>query len=191
MGSLTALLPLGSSAIAQLGNQPDDTRIDVSSFPPDIQSGYRVFTSRCSSCHDLALSLKKSPSGWAAEVYRMQAMANSNTSVKEANQIVKFLTYNETHREPVEHNASGAAVVSSSAPAGKQLLDSYGCSACHSVAAADNDSIPLDGIGSKTTPDGLKNFIPQHIACISRLQMEVPDKDLTSLAAYLATLKSN
>src|SRR5207244_11150079 len=42
--------------------------------------------------------------GWAAEVRRMQAMASSRINGREADQIIKFLAYDESHRKPAERD---------------------------------------------------------------------------------------
>lgn len=185
------LMVFSPLAVAQLGNQAHQKKTDVSSYPPDIQTGYRVFTTRCSVCHSLALSLNqsRSASGWTAVVHRMQAKPNSHISNQDAAQIVKFLAYYDTHHKMPERNASGVAGARSSVLTGKQVFHSYGCSSCHSIAGVGNTRDPLDGIGSKTTPAGLKNYIVQHIACLSRLRMKVPNKALNSLVAYLAKQK--
>jgi len=46
----------------------------------------------------------RSAEGWAAEVRRMQAMASSRINGREADQIIKFLAYDESHRKPAERD---------------------------------------------------------------------------------------
>ncbi len=189
--SLTALLALGASAFAQFGSHPEEDKIDVSSYPADVQNGYRVFTNKCSECHSLASSLKqsRSPDGWTAEVGRMQAMASSHINGREADQILAFLRYDELHRKAAARNSIGATSGNSTDTVGKQLFESYGCSSCHSAAGAGNTSSPLDGIGSKRTAEELRKLIVSPPSGSTMPAMSVPDNDLNSLVAYLLSLK--
>ena len=190
--SLTASLILCASAMAQFGFHFKDKRINVSSYPVDIQKGYRVFANKCSECHGLASSLNQSRSaeGWAKEVRRMQAMASSHINSNEADQIAKFLTYDETHRKAAAREAIGTGTDSSSGASGKQLFASYGCSSCHSVAGEGNTASPLDGIGSRRTAAELKQAIVSPPTSSSMPAMECSEKDLNNLVAYLSTLRT-
>ncbi len=190
--SLTALLAITTSAVAQFGTRYEETKIDVSSYPAEIQNGYRVFANKCSACHDLSSSLKqsRSPEAWAAEVHRMQAMASSHINDREADQIVKFLSYDETHRKAAARQPAGVSPGGPPEVAGKQLFESYGCSSCHSVAGVGNTSSPLDGIASKRTAEELRKSIVSPPSTSTMPSMDIPDKDLTNLLAYLSTLQS-
>ena len=189
--SLTALLVFGASAVAQFGSHPDEMKIDVSSYPADVQSGYRVFANKCSECHGLDSSLKQSRStkGWIDEVHRMQAMASAHINDREADAIAKFLAYDESHRKAASRAAISANSDSSSEAIGKQMFESYGCSSCHSVAGQGNTASALDGIGNKRTAEELKKLIVSPPSGSAMPAMDVPAKDLDSVLAYLLTLK--
>jgi len=189
--SLTALLAIATSAVAQFGNHEEEVKVDVSSYPVDIQNGYKVFATKCSECHSLTSSLKQSRSseGWTEEVHRMQAMASSHINNSEADLITKFLVYDEAHRKAAARETASAAAGSSPADAGKQAFESYGCSSCHSVAGAGNTSAPLDGVGNKRSAEQLKKLIASPPSGSTMPAMDVPDKDLNTLVAYLLTLK--
>ena len=189
--SLTALLAIATSAVAQFGNHEEEVKVDVSSYPADIQNDYKVFATKCSECHSLTSSLKlsRSSEGWTEEVHRMQAMASSHINDREADAIVKFLTYDEAHRKAAAREAASASAGSSPAEAGKQAFESYGCSSCHSAAGAGNTSAPLDGIGNKRTSEELKKLIVSPPSGSTMPAMDVPAKDLNNLVAYLLTLK--
>ncbi len=191
--SLTALLALGGTAVAQFGTHYEQAKVDVSSYPPDIQTGYKTFATRCSQCHDLTSSLKQSRSseGWAAEVRRMQAMASSHINDREADAIVKFLAYDETHRKAATRETASAAAGSSPEEAGKQAFESYGCSSCHSVAGQGNTASALDGIGSKRSSEELKKLIVSPPSGSAMPAMDVPAKDLDNLVGYFLTLKAH
>ena len=189
--SLTALLALGTAAVAQFGSHYEEVKIDVGSYPTDIQRDYKVFANRCSECHDLTSSLKQSRSqeGWTTEVRRMQAMASSHINSREADQITKFLAYDEIHRKAAAREAIGTTSGSSPNAAGKQLFESYGCSSCHSVAGFGNTASVLDGVGSKRTVEELKKLIVSPPSGSTMPAMDIPGKDLDTLVAYLLTLK--
>lgn len=189
--SLTALLAFGVSALAQFGSHYETVKIDASSYPSDIQTGYKAFANKCSACHDLTPSLKQSRSvdGWAAEVRRMQAMASSHINSREADQITKFLAYDETHRKAAQRTAASANSGDSPEASGKQLFESYGCSSCHSVGGVGNTASALDAVGSKRTAEELKKLIVSPPSGSTMPAMDVPQKDLDGLVAYLVTLK--
>ncbi len=191
--SLTALLALATSAVAQFGSHEEEVKVDVSSYPAEIQNGYKVFANKCSECHSLTSSLKqsRSPEGWTAEVRRMQAMASSHINNSEADLITKFLAYDETHRKAAARETASAAAGSSPEEAGKQAFESYGCSSCHSVAGAGNTASALDGIGSKRTTEELKKLIVSPPSGSTMPAMDVPAKDLDNLVGYLLTLKAH
>ena len=189
--SLSALLAGATSAVAQVGTHEDNVKLDVGSYPVDIQHGYKLFASKCSECHSLTPSLKQSRSaeGWAQEVRRMQAMASSHINDREAHLITNFLVYVDVHRSAAAGDTAGGGAGGSPEQAGKQTFDSYGCSSCHSVGGAGNTSAPLDGIGSKETADALKKLITSPPSESSMPAMDVPAKDLNNLVAYLLSLK--
>ena len=189
--SLTALLAVGTSAVAQFGFHTDEEKIDISSYPADIQSGYKTFANKCSECHGLASSLKpsRSPESWTAEVHRMQAMASSHINDREADQILKFLRYDEVRRKASAHAAISTDAGRSPDAIGKQLFESYGCSSCHSVAGVGNTSSALDGVGSKRNAAELRKAVTSPASGSAMPPMDIPAKDLDNLVAYLLTLK--
>ena len=119
----------------------------------------------------------------------MQAMASSHINNSEAELITRFLVYDEAHRKATAHETASAAAGSSPEGAGKQAFESYGCSSCHSVAGAGNTSTPLDGIGNKRTAEELKKLIASPPSGSTMPAMDVPEKDLNNLVAYLLALK--
>ncbi len=189
--SLAVLLAVANSAVAQFGSHPEEQKIDVSSYPTEVQHGYKVFANKCSECHDLASSVKQSRSleGWTGEVHRMRAMASSHINSRETDKIVKFLGYDETHRKAAAHEAMNENSRGSAGLVGGQIFESYGCSSCHSVAGAGNTSSALDGVASKRTPAEIKKFIVAPPSSCIMPPVSVPEKDLNNLVAYLLTLK--
>jgi mono/diheme cytochrome c family protein len=162
--------------------------INVSTYPPDVQRGFRVFADKCSECHALSLSLNvsRSEAGWTQEVRRMQDMASSHIDDREAGEITKFLAYYDAHKPSEKTGTSSADGV----PSGKDLFDKLSCSACHSIAGAGNTSFPLDGIGSRRTASELKKQIQSPAAGSAMPATMASEAEIDSLVSYLVTLKS-
>ncbi len=190
--SLAALLAFGASAVAQLGSNLEEEKLDIRAYPAEAQSGYKIFANKCSECHGLASSLQQSRStkGWTEAVLRMQAMASSHINDREADAIVRFLAYDESHRKAASRSAIGTGVGTTADVAGKQLFESYGCSSCHSVAGQGNTASALDGISSKRTAAELKKFIVSPPSGCTMPAMDLPAKDLDNLVVYLLTLEA-
>ena len=162
--------------------------LNVSTYPPNIQNGFRVFAGKCSECHALSpsLNVSRSEAGWTQEVRRMQDMASSHIDDREAGEIVRFLAYYDTHK-PGEQNGAGGA---DGVPSGRDLFDKLSCSACHSIAGAGNTSFPLDGIGSRRTASELKKQILSPVAGSAMPATTASQAEIDSLVSYLVTLKS-
>lgn len=181
-----------TQATAQFTHRSASESIDVSSYPADIQGGYKVFANRCSECHGLSSSLKqsRSPEGWAAEVHRMQAMASSHINNREADEITKFLGYDESHRKAAAREKTTTNPNDPPEVIGKQLFEKYGCSACHSVAGQGGD-FSLDGIGSRRTRTELKQLIVSPPSGSAMPATRASDQEVNNLVAYLLTLKNH
>ena len=170
-------------AKAHLGLGPKKEAVDITSYPVELHSSYKIFKVRCSACHSLSESMgtPRSEQGWAQEVKRMQAMASSHISDREADEIAKFLVYHEGHRTPAE----------SPETAGKALFEKYGCSGCHSVGGQGNTSFPLDGIGSRRTGRELQHALTSPPAGSPMPATQAPEEDMQGLVAYLRMLKNH
>ena len=71
-------------------------RVDVSGYPPEIRSAYRVFALRCSRCHTLARPLNahiSDPQHWVRYVTRMRRTPGSGINERDAQVILKFLLF--------------------------------------------------------------------------------------------------
>ncbi len=85
-------------------NLPQDKgpdKIDVSSYPPEMQKDYRLFASKCSKCHTIArpINTTMTRAEWERYVKRMMHKPNSGISDKEGKQIFDFIMYDETERK--------------------------------------------------------------------------------------------
>jgi hypothetical protein len=77
--------------------------VDVSTYPAEIRSAYRVFALRCSRCHTLARPLNArihDPQHWIRYVRRMRRQPGSGIDQGNADLILTFLLY--YHRQPSE-----------------------------------------------------------------------------------------
>jgi hypothetical protein len=71
-------------------------RVDVSKYPREIQSAYRVFATRCSRCHTLARPLNariEDPAHWVRYVERMRRNPSSGINRDNAKIILEFLLF--------------------------------------------------------------------------------------------------
>jgi hypothetical protein len=88
-------------------------RVDVSAFPPEIQSAYRLFALRCSRCHTLARPLNAhitEPQHWVRYVTRMRRTPGSGINAQDAQVILRFLIYyTELEKHAGAERAPGAA----------------------------------------------------------------------------------
>ena len=193
VASAAFVLSIGTGPVyGQFTQNRDTIKIDTAALPPEIQKDFRVFQAKCNECHGLDTSLKPSLSAaqWAAEVKRMQAMASAQFNDPDADQILKFLTYDESHRKAAAHTTAMAGSNGTPEAVGKQLFESYGCSACHSVSGVGNTSFPLDGVGSRKTAGELKELIKSPAPGSAMPATTASDAEIDSLVAYLVTLKN-
>ena len=89
---------LACSAIACAGSTETrhGDRVDVSAYPPEIRSAYRLFALRCSRCHTLARPLSAhitEPQHWVRYVARMRRTPGSGINRQDAEVILRFLLY--------------------------------------------------------------------------------------------------
>ena len=75
--------------------------IDVSEYPPKMQSLYELFTRKCSRCHTVARPINSTftPEKWRKYVHKMRQKPGSGLTLKTAEQIIEFLIYDAKHRE--------------------------------------------------------------------------------------------
>lgn len=94
------------SAAAQTSNVvlPQDKgpdKINVASYPPPMQSAYKLFTTKCSKCHTAArpINTMMKRDEWERYVKRMMHKPNSGISDSQGKQIFEFLIYDQTERK--------------------------------------------------------------------------------------------
>lgn len=76
--------------------------VDISGYPPDIQSAYKVFAEKCGSCHTLARALNTpfaTPEEWNRYVNKMMRKPGSGISPQEAKEVFRFLVHDSKVRK--------------------------------------------------------------------------------------------
>ncbi len=173
-------------------NSPGES-VNVGSYPVEIQKDYKTFANKCSECHGLDPSLKQSRSaeGRTNEVRRMQAMASSHISDKDAKAILAFLNYNEAHRKPVA-KPPGSAARSSSVEAGRTFYYAQSCDACHTIGGKGGEGgPPLDGVADRRSREELVERMRERRAgaVMPPLPTDTTDQQINDLVDFLLTLK--
>ncbi len=95
-------LPLVSQqANVALPQDKGPDKIDVSRYPPEMQSAYKVFASKCSKCHTIArpINTLMQRDEWERYVKRMMHKPNSGISDKQGKEIFDFLVYDQAQRK--------------------------------------------------------------------------------------------
>lgn len=84
--------------------------------------------------------------------------------------------------------------------AGRKVYEQQKCATCHQIARRGNSRFPLDGVGSKLTPEQLRRWmtdtaemeaaLPRLPAIrMSEVKFRLNARELDALVAYLASLK--
>lgn len=180
-------------ARAQFTQHRETIQIDPSGFPPEIHKGYETFKSKCGECHTLDTSLKPSfPSAqWTAVVKQMQAMASSHLNDKQAQSILDFLNYDESHRKAaLKPQASSTS--SGSIAGGQQVYAAQSCDTCHSIAGKGGNMGPaLDGVAAKLSRDQIAQVVKdgKPNTAMPALQPGTTEQQIHDLVDFLASLK--
>lgn len=92
--TVALVLGLGAACIPLVPNV-----VDVSSFPPDVQQQYELFSRKCSRCHTIErpLTAQVDPDRWIDTVRRMSRHPGAGISEREQNEIAAFLKYYAEH----------------------------------------------------------------------------------------------
>jgi mono/diheme cytochrome c family protein len=193
--SMVALLCLIGARVAhaQFTQNREKIQVDASGFPPEINKDYKTFRAKCGECHTLDTSLKPSfPSAqWTAVVKQMQAMASSHFNGKEAQSILDFLNYDESHRK-AQAKAQASSATSGSVSAGQQVYFAQSCDTCHSIAGKGGNMGPaLNGVGAKLSRDQLTQVVKDGKAntAMPPLAPGTTDQQINALVDFLASLK--
>lgn len=76
-------------------------KINVSSYPANIQADYKVFAEHCGTCHTLARGINTSMPAvyWANYIGRMAQRPEVGITPEQADQIYQFLAYDQVARK--------------------------------------------------------------------------------------------
>ena len=101
-----ALLMIAAVAALADGIFPQDngpTKVDVSSYPPAIQKGYKLLQEDCGSCHSVArpLNTTMTPAQWRECATTAHARLADIPSA-DIPQILDFLIYDQTNRKDLD-----------------------------------------------------------------------------------------
>ncbi len=97
-------------------------KIDVSKYPPEMQSAYKVFTSKCSKCHTVARAINCEfalDDEWERYVKRMMNKGGSLISATEGKQIFEFLSYDSKTRKKALYDKKTKEAANATRPVGQ------------------------------------------------------------------------
>ena len=95
------LLTVAQTSNVVLPQDKGPDKLDVSSYPAEIQAGYKVFSSKCTKCHTLArpINTTMTRDEWERYVKRMMHKPNSGVNGTQGKQIFDFLAYDQAQRK--------------------------------------------------------------------------------------------
>lgn len=94
--------------------------------------------------------------------------------------------------------AASAAAAQDATAKGEQVYAAQKCAICHSIAGKGNPKGSLDGVGSKLTPDEIRQWIVDAKGMTAKAKAtrkpemrhyDLPRDDVDALVAYLASLR--
>lgn len=105
-GACTLIWAQNTSGV-DLPQDKGPNKIDVSSYPPEMQKSYKLFSEKCSKCHTIArpINTMMSRAEWERYVKRMMHKPNSGINDNQGKQIFEFLVYDETTRKDKDPKA--------------------------------------------------------------------------------------
>lgn len=77
-------------------------KIDVSTYPPEMQAAYKLFTAKCGKCHTVARAINCEfvlEDEWERYVKRMMRKAGSFITPDEGKRIFEFVVYDSKVRK--------------------------------------------------------------------------------------------
>jgi hypothetical protein len=106
-GLCAPLFLVGQTSNVTLPQDAGPKKVDVSGYPPEIQSAYKLFTSKCSKCHTIArpINTMMTRDEWERYVKRMMHKPNSGISDKQGKEIFDFVAYDQVNRKDKDPKA--------------------------------------------------------------------------------------
>lgn len=120
----TSAIALALTTVAAIAQSPaDEARlkkldagpktIDVSQYPAEQQRAYKLFQTKCSSCHVIARGINSEmvvPADWERYIKRMMYKPNSGISSDEGRTLYRFITYDASVRKAEQLRKALAAL---------------------------------------------------------------------------------
>jgi mono/diheme cytochrome c family protein len=194
---ILAVMVSVSAAWAQFGRDKSSPKIDVSSYPTEIQKDYELYRVRCSTCHTLGpvtRMLRAAPTQQQFWLDKMKAMPSTDFSDQDAKRILAFLSYDASHH--VAAPADNATDPKAAGPIaeGRQLYKEQSCNLCHAIGGEGGSGGPaLDNVGRILTPEKLTQKINAMragtVSSMPPLPSTTTDEQIQSLVAFLSSLK--
>ena len=99
--SIPLYLAAQTASNVTLPQDKGPAKIDVSAYPPAMQSGYKTFSDKCSKCHTIArpINTTMSKEEWERYVKRMMHKPNSGISDSQGKTIFEFVVYDQENRK--------------------------------------------------------------------------------------------
>ncbi len=203
MVGLLLVVGLFGTAHAQFGGffngNKRDKPIDVSSYPANIQQGYRVFKNKCLECHTLNRGLRVTQTSAMAKywVLQMQAMPAADFNDRQAMEIVDFIDYYQSHlpngnQTKTSSGMTTAPIDKVDVHAGKDLFSSMMCTLCHTTDVSNDPRIvSLAGVGSSLSREQILDILSGGKGSLGMpaLPTSTSQNDLHNLLAYLQSLQ--
>ncbi|MDE3165928.1 MAG: photosystem P840 reaction-center cytochrome c-551 [Acidobacteriota bacterium] len=106
LGAAAALAFAQEQSKVNLPQDKGPDKIDVSKYPAEMQSAYKMFSSKCSKCHTIArpINTKMTREEWERYVKRMMHKPNSGISDKQGKEIFEFVVYDQANRKDKNPN---------------------------------------------------------------------------------------
>jgi cytochrome c5 len=94
-------LTAAQSSNVTLPQDKGPASINVASYPPEQQKGYKVFADKCAKCHTLArpVNTTMTKQEWERYVKRMMHKPNSGIGDSQGKTIYEFLVYDQEQRK--------------------------------------------------------------------------------------------
>ena len=104
---LAPLIVMAQTSNVTLPQDKGPDKVNVSSYPADLQKSYKLFADKCSKCHTIArpINTTMTKAEWERYVKRMMHKPNSGISDGQGKAIYEFLAYDQGNRK--DKNPSG------------------------------------------------------------------------------------
>jgi len=98
---LSTPLFLAAQSNVNLPQDKGSDKVNISSYPAEMQKNYKVFTDKCTKCHTIArpINTAMTKDEWARYVKRMMHKPNSGISDTQGKAIYEFLAYDQENRK--------------------------------------------------------------------------------------------